>query len=63
MNNTEFAHPTDPILRTAMMVKAIHWYCGKDRQGSTHCTGKILEWVAKNKGATGRRPAGKRCSG
>ncbi len=35
----------NPILRTAQMVKALVWYCGEDINGSTHATGKVLEWV------------------
>ena len=43
----DFSLPDNPILRTANMVKAIHWYPGDDKVGSTHCTGKVLEWVGK----------------
>lgn len=37
--------PENPILRAAQMVGALVWYCGEDRDGSTHATGKVLEWV------------------
>lgn len=47
MQNTEPPLPDNPILRTANMIKALHWYCGDDLAGSTHCAGKALEWVAR----------------
>ena len=47
MHNTESPLPDNPILRTANMIKALHWYCGDDLAGSTHSAGKALEWVAR----------------
>ena len=45
--NKDFQMPTNPILATAMMVKAIHWFPGNSKQGTTHCTNKVLEWVSQ----------------
>lgn len=46
-NEGKYQVPENPVLRTADMVKASHWYCGDDIEGSTHCTGKVLEWVSR----------------
>ncbi|MDX1909649.1 MAG: hypothetical protein SF053_21605 [Bacteroidia bacterium] len=43
----DYQLPQNPILSTAWMVKALVWYCGDDRKGSTHSTNKVLEWVGK----------------
>jgi len=45
-NGGDYQFPENPILQTASMVGALVWFCGNDRRGSTHCTGKVLEWVA-----------------
>lgn len=46
-NNENFNMPANPIFATAMMVKAIQWFPGTNKQGSTHSTQKILEWVSQ----------------
>lgn len=45
-NGGSYELPKNPILQTARLVGALVWFCGEDREGSTHCTGKVLEWVA-----------------